>query len=193
MNRINNSQTKHKQNFNRKAVAFLKKLCCLPPLPTLLIALPSFALVFRVLAMGVDHSVIANAVYVLSAYALVISVTGAVRIGKWLRGGLPDHPVVQQVLNHPYAGRYLKESMFRAEVSLYLGLLINLLYAGIKLFSGIRYHSVWFCTLSVYYFLLAIMRFSLLHQVRKKVRKGRDEGSELRRCRLCGMILLILN
>lgn len=64
--------------------------------------------------------------------------------------------------------RYLREGMFRTEISLYPGLLINLFYAGIKLFSGVCYRSVWFGTLAVYYILLAVMRFSLLHHVRTK-------------------------
>lgn len=68
--------------------------------------------------------------------------------------------------------------------------MINLLYAGIKLFSGICYRSVWFGTLAVYYILLAVMRFALLFHVRKK---REDLISELKICRLCGMILMVLD
>ena len=75
MNRINNSQTKHKQNFNRKAVAFLKKLCCLPPLPTLLIAVPSFALVISVTGAGVSILILGMAV------SMIVQTTGRLHAG----------------------------------------------------------------------------------------------------------------
>lgn len=78
--------------------------------------------------------------------------------------------------------RYVKESAFRAEISLYPGLFINLLYAGLKLFSGICYRSVWFGTLAVYYILLAVMRFSLLHHVRTKEAGEENRIRELYRC-----------
>lgn len=56
--------------------------------------------------------------------------------------------------------------------------------------SGILYRSVWFVTLAVYYILLAVMRASLLHYVRKG---GKNKASEWLRYRLCGIILLFMN
>lgn len=106
----------------QKLLRSMKKICFLPPLPTLLISVPSFVLVIWVLVNEPVHPVIANLAYILSAYALVITITGVAGIVKWVR-------------------------------------------AGIKMYSGIRYRSVWFGTLAVYYILLAVMRFSLLHHV----------------------------
>lgn len=40
--------------------------------------------------------------------------------------------------------RYHEDMACRAEVSLYASLVISLLYAIIKLISGILFHSVWF-------------------------------------------------
>lgn len=68
--------------------------------------------------------------------------------------------MVKKVLGISTVERYLKETMFRAEISLYPGLFINLFYACIKLVSGIRYRSVWFGTLAVYYILLAVSKNS---------------------------------
>lgn len=61
------------------------------------------------------------------------------------------------------------------------------------MFSGIRYKSVWFITLAVYYILLAVMRFSLLHHVRRREKIGDEPSAQWRRYRLCGMILLFMN
>ncbi|MDE5680660.1 MAG: hypothetical protein K2I01_09590, partial [Lachnospiraceae bacterium] len=133
---------------------------------------------------------IAYASYFWSAYAVVITITGIVGVVRFVRQGMGEHPLVKRVRGIPVVNRYLREDRFRAEAALYLGFLINLFYAGVKMFSGILYQSVWFVTLAVYYILLAVMRFSLLHYVRKQ---GRDIVSEWKRYRLCGTILLLMN
>ncbi|MBD5519295.1 MAG: hypothetical protein HDR07_12725 [Lachnospiraceae bacterium] len=168
----------------------LKKIFILPPVPTLLIAIPSFALVIYVLANGLENEIISYVSYILSAYAAIITVTGITGIVRLARQGINSHPLVKKALDNPLVGRYLREDMFRAEAALYQGFFINLLYAGIKMFSGIYYRSIWFVTLAVYYILLAVMRASLLHYVRKG-EKGKR--SEWRRYRLCGIILLFMN
>lgn len=173
-----------------KMISKMKQFFLLPLVPTLVIAVPSFVAVFLVLTGRVDDPAISYFVYVLSAYALIITVTKTVTIVKEIRKGIHEHPIVKKIYSYPIVKRYLNEKMFRAEISLYPGLLINLLYAGIKFYSGLRYRSIWFGTLSVYYILLAVMRFALLHHVRGS---RRSYVSELRRCRLCGIILMILD
>lgn len=168
----------------------LKKLFCLPPVPTLLISVPAYGLVIYALAGKNVEPVIAYAAYFLSAYAFIITVTGITGIVRFVRQGIDRHPLVRKALGIPLVSRYLREDMFRAETGLYQGFFINLLYAGIKMFSGILYRSVWFITLAVYYILLAVMRASLLHYVRKA---GKDKVSEWKRYRLCGIILLFMN
>lgn len=168
----------------------LKRLFFLPPIPTLLISVPSYGLVIYALARKNVNPTVTYLSYFLSAYALVISVTGMMGVVQWTRQGIGKHPFVRKVLGIPLVGRYLKEDMFRAEAALYQGFLVNFLYAGIKMFSGILYRSVWFITLAVYYILLAVMRASLLHYVRKA---GKNKVLEWRRYRLCGIILLMMN
>lgn len=169
----------------------LKKLFFLPPLATVLIAVPSFTLVFCVLGLGIE-GVIAYAAYGISAYAMVITVTGVPRIVQSVRGGIDKHPLVQKLRAHPLGGRVLTDAAFRAEVSLYPSLCINLLYIVMKMASGIYYRSTWFIALSIYYMLLAVMRFILLRHVNRK-NIGRDLSDEWRRYRICGIILLLMN
>ena len=168
----------------------LKRFFCLPPVPTLLICVPSYGLVIYALAGKDVNPVIAYMSYFLSAYALIITLTGITGIVRFARQGIDKHPLVRKVLGIRVVSRYLKEDMFRARTALYQGFFINILYAGIKMFSGIFYRSVWFVTLAVYYILLAVMRASLLHYVR---RSGEGKASEWRRYRLCGIILLFMN
>lgn len=168
----------------------LKKIFKLPPIPTLLISIPSFILVIYVLSNDMENRVISYVAYTLSAYAMVITVMGMAGIVRLIRQGIENHPFVRKALNIPLFEKYLKEAEFRTETSLYQGAFINLLYVALKFGSGIYYHSIWFGSLAVYYFLLAVMRFSLLHYVRS--RKD-DRVSEWKRYRFCGIVLLFMN
>lgn len=168
----------------------LKKIFCLPPVPTLLVSVPAYGLVIYALTGKNVEPIIVYTAYFLSAYALIITVTGITGIVRLVRQGIDRHPLVRKALDIPLVSRYLREDMFRAKTGLYQGFFINLLYAGIKMFSGILYRSVWFITLAVYYILLAVMRASLLHYVRKS---EKDKISEWKRYRLCGIILLFMN
>lgn len=168
----------------------LKKLFCLPPVLTLLISIPSYGLVIYALAGKDVEPMIAYISYFLSAYALIITITGVTGTVRFVRQGIDKHPIVRKALGIPLVSKYLREDLFRVETGLYQGFFVNILYAGIKMFSGILYRSVWFVTLAVYYILLAVMRASLLHYVRKN---GKNKVSEWKRYRLCGIILLFMN
>lgn len=175
----------------KKALKILfRKVFFLPPIPTLLISVPAYGLVIYALAGENVNPVIVYVSYFLSAYALIITITGITGIVRLVRHGIDSHPLVKKALDIPLVGRYFRDGLFRAEAALYQGFLINFLYAGIKLFSGILYRSVWFVTLAVYYILLAVMRSALLHYVRKA---GKNKVSEWKRYRLCGIILLFMN
>lgn len=168
----------------------LKKIFFLPPIPTLLISVPAYGLVIYALAGKNVNPIVAYIAYFLSSYALIITVTGITRVVRFARQGMDKHPLVRKMLGISLVSRYLREDMFRAEAALYQGFMVNLFYAGIKMFSGILYRSVWFVTLAVYYILLAAMRATLLHHVRKA---GKSKASEWRRYRLCGISLLFMN
>lgn len=168
----------------------LKKIFKLPPIPAILISVPSFVLVIYVLANHVENTAISYAAYTLSAYAMIITITGMAEVIRLIRNGIENHPLIRKVLKIPVLEKYFKEIQFRTETSLYQGLFINLLYVALKLGSGIYYRSIWFASLAVYYLLLAVLRFSLLHHVRS--RKD-DRVSEWKRYRFCGIILLFMN
>lgn len=169
----------------------LKSIFFLPPIPTILIALPSFFFVFYVLAFQIQ-GIAAYISYGLSAYAMIITVTGVIGIIRVLRGGIHNHPLMEKVLSHPYGERFLKDAAFRTEISLYQGFFVNLIYIIMKMASGIYYNSFWFISLAAYYSLLAVMRFLLLRHVNKNT-AGANMIAELHRYRLCGIMLLMMN
>lgn len=175
----------------KKGKRFAERAFCLPALPTLLVALPSFALVAWVLGAGAPDW-LAYLAYMLSAYALVVSVTGLWRLVSFLRRDMERHPLVKAFRDSAFYSRYFQNRLSRAELALYQGFFMNLLYILLKLVSGLYFRSVWFLSLAVYYMLLAWMRFLLLRHVRKNP-VGKNMEAELRCYRRCGAVLLIMN
>ena len=178
------------RNMKKVIKKMFRKVFFLPPVPTLLISAVSYGLVIYALAGEDVEPALAYVSYLLSAYALIITITGISGVVRLVRRGITEHPLVRKIQGIPLVDRYLREDTFRAEAALYQGFLINLFYVGTKLFSGIVFKSVWFITVAVYYILLAVMRASLLHYMRKA---GGDKVSEWHRYRLCGIILLFMN
>lgn len=169
----------------------LKRLFFLPPLLSVVIAVPAFAAVIYVLAKEISGP-LAYLSYFASAYALMIlglRVPGIVRsVRRWIE----CRPLTRKIQSIPLSRRYAEDVKFRTEVSLGIGFTINLLYIVMKMVSGIYYRSTWFVSLAVYYTLLAVMRFLLLCRQRCPQGKARQE-LELRRYRSCGIVLLFMN
>ena len=169
----------------------LKKIFCLPPLPTVLAAFFGYGVVIAVFAFDIQNSVLRYASYLASAYALIVTCTGLVYINTAIgsiRKFVSDHPLMKKFRSTAVGEKYMTDVRFRAGVSLYQGFFVNLLYIVIKLVSGIVYRSAWFIALAVYYILLAVMRFLLVRRLNVQ-----DEAAELRRYRLCGILLLFMN
>ena len=171
--------------------AVVKKIFFLPPLPTVLIALPSFILVFVMLGIG-DHSALAYVSYILSAYAMIITITGLPGVIEAIRSGIDNLTLLKKIRGTTLGGRLLGDDIFRSEITLHGGLFVNLLYVAMNLFSGIRYRSTWFVALALYYALLSAMRAVLVRYVHRKP-VGLDVPAEFRRYRACGIILLLMN
>ena len=169
----------------------LKKIFFLPPLPTILIAVPSFAFVFVMLGIG-DHSILSYIAYILSAYAMIIVITGMPGIIEAIRSKTTKLPLVKKLRSTSLGNRLLGDAVFRSEITLHGGLIVNILYAALNLISGIRYRSTWFIALAFYYALLSVMRAVLVRYVHSRT-VGEDILSEFKRYRACGVILLMMN
>lgn len=166
---------------NRKQV--LNKLL-FPKAFVILLGIPvSAALLFYVFAFSHENEPIAYFSYAFSAYTTVVVCAKAPGFVK--AGSLLLH-------RNRYFHRYMTDIPFRLHLSLHLSLWGNLAYAVMKLFFGVYYRSVWFGTFGVYYTLLTIMRFLLLRHVKKNA-FGKELVSELKRYRLCGIILIPMN
>ncbi|MBP3656079.1 MAG: hypothetical protein J6K32_05200 [Clostridia bacterium] len=88
--------------------------------------------------------------------------------------------------------RYTSDVRLRINISLMGALVMNAAYAMLQLALGLRYRSVWFCTMAGYYAILTLMRLLLLRHSRTYAPGERLE-TEWRRYRLCGVCLLLTN
>lgn len=121
--------------------------------------------------------------YVLSAYALTLicfRIPDMIKLFKYLKN------------ENKYVTTLRGDVQLRVKISLYGTLIFNAIYAIFQLCLGFYHGSVWFFSLFFYYILLASMRFFLLQYTRKHG-AGENMRAELRRTRICGILLLIMN
>ncbi len=163
------------------------KILGFPPL-WLLFLLIIVSVVLLVIALGTNRLTgpIVYGVYLISAYTLVAAVLDLVMV-------VPDKykRAKQQLLHNSIGSKLIGDPVFRVQVMLYASLTINLFYVATNLVSGYLYESNWFVTLALYYLLLSLMRFILLHQLNHK-KQSRDMILEYNRSRWCGIILLVI-
>lgn len=176
----------------KRFVRILRKIFFLPPLPTVLTAIFGFGFVLAVAIFKIEIPALQYLSYLSSAYALTVTVTGFPSMIRAVRKAVSENPLTLRLMKIPFVKRYFDNPIFKARVSLYLGLLINLAYIFMKLISGIYYRSLWLIALAVYYILLAVMRIFLVgYDIRHKF--GENLSYELRRYRLIGILLLVMN
>lgn len=170
-----------------KFKVFLKKLLYPPVWLLLLLTALSAAALTAVFVKGWEAAPVAYVVYVLAFYTLTVLCIFCARVLPGSYRQLKD-----KFYATGFGRRYGTDPAFKARVSLYRSLTINLLYAAMNLVSGLLYRSMWFYVLAGYYLILSVMRFLLVRFVRK-TGIGQNRILELRRSRLCAWILLLVN
>ena len=152
----------------------------------LLVLICTLALVCTFVGGHESHP-LAYVSYVLSFYTLTVFVMKCIK-------AVPKHykAAKKAVYDHPVGERLMTDMPFRTHVSLYGSLAVNLLYVALNVVSGFLYHTAWFFVLAFYYTILAVMRFLLVRFV-NRIGIGKNRFRELRRSRLCGIILLTVN
>ena len=166
----------------KRAWTLLERL--LHPPKWVLLTLPPivFAELAYVLLKG-KNSMPAYMIYCMSAYCLTIWVLPLPRLFRKAKANM-----IHRLTGTVFGGKYIGDLAFRGSVNIYQGMMINFLYVVFRIFVGIRYSSVWFLTIAIYYLLLGIMRLSLILSYR-----NRSVKSELRCYRRTAWLLFLLN
>lgn len=95
---------------------------------------------------------------------------------------------VQKLTHTAFGGKYLNDLAFRGNISLYQGMAVNFFYVVFRVIAGIRYASIWFISMAVYYLVLACLRTYLVIGYRK-----RTPMREYRCYRTTAWLLFLLN
>lgn len=167
--------------------ALCKRILYPPWWLTLLLTVGSAAALVKVFLSGWEESPVAYVIYVTAFYSLTVVCLSAYTIlPGWYRR------LKETVYRNPLGNRYFTDAAFQTGISLGLSLLVNLLYAATNGLFFLQYRSAWFVVLLAYYMILAVMRFLLVRYVRR-TGIGKNLIGELRRSRLCAMILMLVN
>lgn len=148
-----------------------------------------------------NTSAVAIIVYCYAAYAftvLCIAMPKIVKRSKELIHGDEVKLIVafRKFMNrYKYTGMFLNDRDFRARISLYGGLVINLAYAVFKIATGIYYYTPWPFAIGVYFLMLGLIRLVLMKNVRISDRQEHTASKkihELKSYRTCGISMLVL-
>ena len=159
-----------------------------PPLwLILLLTVISAAALTAVFLKGMENSIPAYIIYVLSFYTVSVLTAFCVAV-------LPKRyrEIKKKIAGNALGHRYMTDRVFRTRISLHFSLLVNLFYVAVNAILWHTLQSWWFMVLAVYYMILAVMRYLLVGYVRiQKI--GTSISGEWKRSRICACILLLIN
>ena len=143
-------------------------LCSLPP--------AAFAALIFIFASEQTESVLAYPVYLMSAYSLAVLIAALPVLAKRIRQHkanlLNRSKLMQKIASSAFGNQYLHDPAFRGSVSIYQGMIVNFLYVLFRIAAGIRYASVWFISMAVYYMVLGGLRAYLISSYRRREAGG---------------------
>lgn len=171
----------------KKAKEIFFKLLYPPKWVIFLASAAGFGSLIWVFVSKNQHCIAAYIIYGISAYALVTLSVSAPEIYRGIRAFAKSNRAVTKIKGTELGGRYFSDISFRGSVSIYQGMAVNFFYVIFRLAAGIRYASVWFISMAVYYLVLGILRVYLICCYR---RNGADK---LRCYRNTAWLLFLLN
>jgi len=179
------------------------KKALFPPAKALLV-IDLLTVILLIFALGFPQFARYSAyvIYLFSVYALTVTIIGIKRLVQYIKLLVKNDriPVVVQLnkLLHKskFLGRYIDDKDFRAEISLYAGLAINLLYGVFKGATGALYDSPWLWSMGIYYLAIGGIRFMLMRGIGKQLQTGDTAAVKLHEYRIyrrCGVMMLFMN
>lgn len=128
-------------------------------------------------------SIISVLSYLLAFYMLIVLCFRVPRVIEFAKRFKNENKYIRKISSDVH---------FRINMSLYGSLIFNCAFAIFQMGLGFYHKSFWFLSMSVYYIILAIMRFFILKHTRN-FGQNEDKVVELKKFVLCGWLLLVLN
>ena len=136
----------------------------------------AFAALILIFASEQTESALAYPVYLMSAYSLAVLIAAlpvlARRIRQHKTNLLNRSKLMQKIASSAFGNQYLHDPAFRGSVSIYQGMIVYFLYVLFRIATGIRYASVWFISMAVYYMVLGGLRAYLISSYRRREAGG---------------------
>ena len=155
----------------------------------------AFAALILIFASEQTESALAYPVYLMSAYSLAVLIAAlpvlARRIRQHKTNLLNRSKLMQKIASSAFGDQYLHDPAFRGSVSIYQGMIVYFLYVLFRIATGIRYASVWFISMAVYYMVLGGLRAYLISSYRRREAGGLS--FEYRCYRRTAWLLFLLN
>lgn len=139
-----------------------------------------FGSVISVFILNLSTHWISYISYVLSTYALTITVARSINLIKWIN---------KKIHSNKYTNRLITDKQLKNNINLFSGTFFNIIYGIFKFITGFIYHSIWFGATGIYYLVLGFMKFALTKHVIKKS----DKNKQLTQYRNTGILMLFLN
>lgn len=172
----------------QKAKRIIKKF--LHPPKVILFFIPVvYAALIYIFAAGKTESAYSYMIYVMSAYSLAVIIAAVPELLRDIKTAFNNSRIMQKIRASYFGGQYLGDPAFRGSVNIYQGMIINFLYVIFRIAAGIRYASVWFISMAVYYFILGGLRAYLIISYRRK----RGQKEKYRCYRKTALLLFLLN
>ena len=151
-----------------RAKMFFQKL--LHPSKWVLIFVPplSFAALIFIFATQTTRNASAYMIYCMSAYSLTICLAALPQLIKKMKTTIMTSRIMRKVGSSKITERYLNDLAFRGSVSIYQGVAVNFFYVVFRIATGIRYASIWFISMAVYYLVLGGLRVYLIFCYRRR-------------------------
>lgn len=175
----------------------LKKLL-FPPVPILcLVTAASFSLLILVFVHGYTENVIAYIVYALSAYSLTACTVAIVKLSIKIKTSAKDirsnSRLIKKAESSRIGQKLLTDARFRSSFGIYQGLTANLLYMLFRVFTAIKYASVWFISIAAYYLFLSLLKAYIIVCFGKAEKKSDRLDYEYACFGRLGIFLFFLN
>ena len=139
-----------------------------------------FGSVISVFILNLSTHWISYISYVLSAYALTITVARSSNLIKWIN---------KKIHSNKYTNRLITDRELKNNIKLFSGTFFNMIYGVFKFITGFIYNSIWFGATGIYYLILGMMKLSLTKHVIKKS----DNNKQLKQYKNTGILMFLLN
>ena len=139
-----------------------------------------FGSVIAVFILGLSTHFVAYITYVLSVYALVITVCRYIKLIKWIN---------RKLHSNKHTNRLLTDKDLKNNINLFSGTVFNMFFGIFKFIIGLIYTSLWSGAVGLYYLILGFMKLFLARHVIKKS----DVSIQIKQYRNTGVFMFLLN